>query len=79
MNNGIVYDEERKLIFDSQTVDKKIMFFNISTDFKKPQLIKTIRSDYAYDNLRLEKKNKKIYDCIIGNFLDYVNVVNSYL
>ena len=79
MNNGIVYDEDRNLIYVSQTVDKKFMIFDISKDFKKPKSIKTVISNYAFDNLFLDKKNKKIYACIIGSLLEHQSVVNSYL
>ena len=79
INNGIIYDEERKLIYSSQTVDKKILVFDIKEDFKKPKLIKIIKSDYAFDNLIFDKKNKKIYACIIGSVLDYQKAVNTFL
>jgi len=77
MNNGIIYNEKRKLIYLSQTVDKQILIFDIKNKIE-PKLIKTIKNDYANYNLFMDKKNDIIYAGLIGKIYNFFLIIKYY-
>ena len=77
VNNGIIYDNKKKLIYLSQSIDKQILVFDVKNKIK-PNLIKKIKSNYSYDNLIMNKTNGIIYAGITGTVYNYLIATKYY-
>ena len=55
LNNGITFIPEKKLLYIAQTIDKRLLVLKIGKNETNPELIKIVKSDYAYDNLFYDK------------------------
>ena len=77
VNNGIIYDNKKKLIYLAQSIDKQILVFDVKNEIK-PNLIKKIKCNYSYDNLIMNKTNGIIYAGIIGNVYNYLIATKYY-
>ena len=77
VNNGIIYDNKKKLIYLAQTLDKQFLVFDVKNELK-PNLIKKIKCDYAYDNLIINNTNGIIYAGIIGKVYNFLITTKYY-
>ena len=77
VNNGITYDNKKKLIYLAQTLDKQFLVFDVKNELK-PNLIIKKKCDYAYDNLIINKTNGFIYAGIIGKIYNFLITTKYY-
>ena len=78
LNNGITFIPEKKLLYIAQTIDKRFLVLKIGKNETNPQLVKIVKSDYAYDNLFYDKSKGIIYAGILGRLMDYVGLTEHY-
>ncbi len=78
LNNGITFIPEKKLLYIAQTIDKRLLVLKIGKNETNPQLVKIVKSDYAYDNLFYDKSKGIIYAGIIGRLMDYIGLAEHY-
>ena len=77
MNNGIIFDEENKLIYMAYTIPKQFSIYDVKNELN-PKLIKTIENEYAFDNFFMNKTSGIIYAGIIGKLYDFSKATDYY-
>ena len=77
INNGIIYDEENKLIYMAHTIPKQFSIYDTKND-TNPKLIKIIENEYAFDNFFMNKTSGIIYAGIIGKLYDFSKITDNF-
>lgn len=77
INNGIIFDEDNKLIYMAYTIPKQFSIYDIKNE-TNPILIQTIQSEYAFDNFFMNKTSGIIYAGIIGKLYDFAKATDYF-
>ena len=77
INNGIIYDDENKLIYMAHTIPKQFSIYDLKNETNLI-LIKTIENEYAIDNLFMNKTSGIIYAGLIGKLYDFSKATDYY-
>ena len=77
INNGIIYDDENKLIYMAHTIPKQFSIYDLKNETNLI-LIKTIENEYAIDNLFMNITSGIIYTELIGKLYDFSKATDYY-
>ena len=71
VDNGIAYNEKRRILYFAQTLEKKLFEYKVQNDNETITLLKTINLDYAIDNIFYDTKTEILSIGVIGKIINY--------